>query len=135
MQILAAIERNRILSFVLGTVLLQSTVFCSGLYFLSRQKSSSAYETRQFSHPEAAAPAAPAAVAPESFTPAKSAVAEPAPAPAEQSAPAQSVKYKVKPGDTLAKIWAAHGGTYQDALKAAKAYEKAGVGTGLVRSG
>ena len=47
----------------------------------------------------------------------------------------QGTRYKVQSGDTLTKIWIAHGGTYQGGIKASKALEAAGVALASIRVG
>lgn len=45
------------------------------------------------------------------------------------------IQYKIESGETLAKIWKKHGASYAGCLKAAKAFEEAGIGLSALRAG
>lgn len=136
MEIVNQISRNKLLAFVLGTLVIQGAMFFTALGFHYRTiPVTSEVAVSDVNAPQEAIPSDSSEVASvsESVELQNSESSQKLEAPAAPKS--EPLSYKISKGDNLSVIWQKHGGTYAGSLKAAQAFKDAGVSIGSLRLG
>lgn len=123
MKFVRVVRRNKLFAFLVGTVLVQGSVFCGAFFLHTRHDQDHIYAHTV----QALRDSSPPVTRSESVIDQNSIEEEPA--------AIKAVRYTVISGDTLSRIWVKNGGTVTGAILAEEALKKIGLTSRELRSG
>ncbi len=130
MELTIPYPKNKLRSFLIGTVIFQGIILLSAVYLhtlTENQLSPEEIALNRYAESDA-----------QHIEDPKAGIDVEEPVSKEEISPPQhsdQIQYEVKPADTLTKIWVANGGTYAGGLSAANAFKAAGVQLNSLRVG